>query len=184
MSSALPSDSAPSVHPEGFFDFLLEKTPDQVYFKDRHGRFLRASRAVAEMLGVASAEALIGKTDFDLWSAETARETAADEQRIMNTREPLVGKIERLVHLDGRISWDYTTRLPLLDSRGEVIGPRTSIDPGRRASCHNQPAAQPDRALVEREMPTRREALQTRRRIWRGEFPPVQANSRVRYGRG
>jgi len=110
------------VHPEGFFDFLLEKTPDQVYFKDRHGRFLRASRAVAEMLGVANAEDLIGKTDFDLWSAETAREAAADEQRIMKTREPLVGKIERLVHPDGRISWDYTTKMPLLDTRGEVIG--------------------------------------------------------------
>jgi PAS domain S-box-containing protein len=94
------------VHPEGFFDFLLEKTPDQVYFKDRHGRFLRASRAVAEMLGVASAEDLIGKTDFDLWSAETAREAAADEQRIMETKEPLVGKIERLVHPVGRISND------------------------------------------------------------------------------
>jgi len=74
------------------------------------------------MLGVASAEDLIGKTDFDLWSAETAREAAADEQRIMETKEPLVGKIERLVHPDGRISWDYTTKLPLLDSRGEVIG--------------------------------------------------------------
>src|SRR6266850_7394599 len=122
MSSALPSDSAPSVHPEGFFDFLLEKTPDQVYFKDRHGRFLRASRAVAEMLGVASAEDLIGKTDFDLWSAETAREAAADEQRIMETKEPLVGKIERLVHPDGRITWDYTTKMPLLDSSGKVIG--------------------------------------------------------------
>ena len=120
MSSLLPS--VPSVRPEEFFDFLLEKTPDQVYFKDRKGRFLRASRAVAEMLGVASAEDLVGKTDFDLWSAQTARDAAADEQRIMETKEPLVGKIERLVHPDGRISWDYTTKLPLLDSRGEVIG--------------------------------------------------------------
>ena len=34
------------------------------------------------------------------------------------TREPLVGKIERLVHPDGRISWDYTTKMPLLDTRG------------------------------------------------------------------
>ena len=104
------------------FDFLLENTPDQVYFKDRRGRFLRASRAVAELLGAASAKDLIGKTDFDFWSMETARETAADEQRIMKTREPLVGKIERLVHRDGRISWDHTTKLPLLDARGEVIG--------------------------------------------------------------
>ncbi|HEY6676922.1 MAG TPA: hypothetical protein VIZ87_09055, partial [Terrimicrobium sp.] len=38
------------------------------------------------------------------------------------TREPLVGKIEKLVRRDGRISWDYTTKMPLLDTRGEVIG--------------------------------------------------------------
>ena len=50
MFSSLPSDSAPSVHPEEYFDFLLEKTPDKVYFKDRNGRFLRASRAVATYL--------------------------------------------------------------------------------------------------------------------------------------
>ena len=65
---------------------------------------------------------LIGKTDFDFWSVETVRGTAADEQRIMKTREPLVGKIERLVHRDGRISWDYTTKMRLLDTRREVIG--------------------------------------------------------------
>jgi PAS domain S-box-containing protein len=108
--------------PIDIFDFLLENTPDQIYFKDRRGRFLRASRAVAELLGASSAKDLIGKTDFDFWSVETARGTAADEQRIMKTREPLVGKIERLVHRDGRISWDYTTKMPLLDTRGEVIG--------------------------------------------------------------
>ena len=122
MSSSLPPDSEPSVRPEEFFDFLLEKTPDQVYFKDRNGRFLRASRAVAEYLGVADPDEIIGKTDFDFWSPETAREAAADEQRIMETKEPLVGKVERLVHPDGRVTWDYTTKMPLLDSSGKVIG--------------------------------------------------------------
>jgi phosphoserine phosphatase RsbU/P len=122
MFSALPPDSDPPAHSEEFFDFLLEKTPDQVYFKDRHGRFLRASRAVANYMNVADPKELIGKTDFDFWSPETARETAADEQRIMETREPLVGKVERLVHPDGRITWDYTTKMPLLDSSGKVIG--------------------------------------------------------------
>ncbi|MGA7393825.1 MAG: PAS domain-containing protein, partial [Terrimicrobiaceae bacterium] len=92
--------------PIDIFHFLLENTPDQIYFKDRRGRFLRASRAVAELLGASSAKDIIGKSDFDFWSMETARETAADDQRIMKTREPLVGKIDRLVHPDGRISWD------------------------------------------------------------------------------
>ncbi|HEY5706011.1 MAG TPA: SpoIIE family protein phosphatase [Terrimicrobiaceae bacterium] len=110
------------MRPEEFFDFLLENTPDQVYFKDRKGRFLRASRAVAEYMNVADLKDLIGKTDFDFWSPETAKEAAADEQRIMETKEPMVGKVERLVHPDGRVTWDYTTKIPLLNSRGEVVG--------------------------------------------------------------
>jgi sigma-B regulation protein RsbU (phosphoserine phosphatase) len=120
MSANLPPESP--AHPEEFFDFLLEKTPDQVYFKDRHGRFLRASRAVADYMDVADPKELIGKTDFDFWSPETAEKCAADEQRIMETKEPLVGKVERLVHPDGRVTWDYTTKMPLLDSSGNVIG--------------------------------------------------------------
>ena len=65
--------SAPQEHdPNAIFDFLLENTPDQVYFKDRRGRFLRASRAVAELLGAKSVKDIIGKSDFDFWSMETA----------------------------------------------------------------------------------------------------------------
>ena len=118
MSSTDPN----AARPEEFFDFLLEHIPDQVYFKDRHGRFLRASRAVADYMNVANPKDLIGKSDFDFWSSETAKNTADDEQRIMATKTPLVGKIEKLVHPDGRITWDYTTKMPLLNSRGEVIG--------------------------------------------------------------
>ena len=122
MSSEPPPHSESSAHPEEFFDFLLEKIPDQVYFKDRQGRFLRASRAVADYLDVADPNEIIGKSDFDFWSEDTAKEAAADEKRIMETRQPMVGKVERLVHPDGRVTWDYTTKMPLLDSRGNVIG--------------------------------------------------------------
>ncbi|HEY5894134.1 MAG TPA: SpoIIE family protein phosphatase [Chthoniobacterales bacterium] len=102
--------------------FLLENTPDQVYFKDKEGRFLRASKAVADFLAVPNALDLIGRSDFDFWSPETARATRIDEQQIMETGQPLVGKIERLVHPDGRISWDHTTKLPLRNSLGQIIG--------------------------------------------------------------
>ncbi|HEY5791861.1 MAG TPA: SpoIIE family protein phosphatase [Chthoniobacterales bacterium] len=104
------------------FDFLLANTPDQVYFKDKEGRFLRASHAVASFLNAPNTGELIGKSDFDFWSPETAQAARADEVRIMETGQPLIGKIERLVHPDGRIHWDHTTKLPLRDSRGEIIG--------------------------------------------------------------
>lgn len=107
---------------QDLFRFLLENTPDQVYFKDTAGRFLCVSRAVAEFMDVQDAADLIGKSDFDFWSEQTAKATAEDEKRIIETGQPLIGKIERLVHPDGRVTWDYTTKLPLRNSRGEIIG--------------------------------------------------------------
>jgi sigma-B regulation protein RsbU (phosphoserine phosphatase) len=127
LAIAIPLD-VPPLEPENprldleLFRFLLESTADQIYFKDRHGRFLRASRAVAEYMDVTHPEDLIGKTDYDFWSDETAKEAAADEQLVMATGQPLVGKIERLVHPDGRITWDYTTKMPLRDSDGNITG--------------------------------------------------------------
>ena len=122
MKSSVPLDLDALTLGQDLFSFLLENTPDQVYFKDRQGRFLRASRAVAEYMDVANPDDLIGKTDFDFWSEQTAREASADEQRIIATGQPLIGKIEKLIHPDGRITWDYTTKLPLKDSNGQIIG--------------------------------------------------------------
>ncbi|MBV8142193.1 MAG: SpoIIE family protein phosphatase [Verrucomicrobia bacterium] len=107
---------------QDLLSFLLENTPDQVYFKDLQGRFLRASRAVAEYMDVANPDDLIGKSDFDFWSEETAKEAFEDEQKIIRTGQPMIGKVEKLIHPDGRITWDYTTKLPLKNSKGEIIG--------------------------------------------------------------
>ncbi len=107
---------------QDLFRFLLENTPDQVYFKDLQGRFIQASRAVADFMGVANPQDLFAKSDFDFWSSQTAQETFTDEQQIMKTGQPLIGKIEKLTHPDGRVSWDYTSKLPLKDSKGKIIG--------------------------------------------------------------
>jgi len=122
VKEPLPPDLGSFALEQDLFSFLLEHTPDQIYFKDRRGRFLRVSHAVAQYMHVSGPEDLIGKSDFDFWSQETARECFADEQRIMQTGEPMVGKIEKLVFPDGRVTWDYTTKLPLKNSKGEIIG--------------------------------------------------------------
>ena len=73
-------------------------------------------------MDVANPHDLIGKSDFDFWSEQTAKEASDDEQRIIKTGQPMVGKIEKLIHPDGRVTWDYTTKLPLKDSKGQIIG--------------------------------------------------------------
>jgi phosphoserine phosphatase RsbU/P len=107
---------------QDLFAFLLENATDQIYFKDTQGRFLCASRAVADFMGVQDPAELIGKTDFDFWSEQTAREAAADEKRIIETGVPMVGKIEKLIYPSGRVTWDYTSKLALRNSNGQIIG--------------------------------------------------------------
>ena len=105
-----------------FFRFLLENTPDQIYFKDRQGRLLCISSAGAKFLANAQPADVIGKSDFDLLDPEFARMAFEEEQRIIRTGEPVVGKIEKVVHPDGRISWNHTTKLPLRNAEGEIYG--------------------------------------------------------------
>jgi diguanylate cyclase (GGDEF)-like protein/PAS domain S-box-containing protein len=103
-------------------DTFLEHTPDSVYFKDGQSRFMRISRALAERLGLDDAMEAIGKTDFDFFGAEHARAAFADEQRLMQTGESLVGIEERENWEDGREAWVSTTKVPLRDRSGNIVG--------------------------------------------------------------
>ena len=73
------SSASQELDPNVIFDFLLENTPDQVYFKDRRGRFLRASRAVAELLAPQVRKTSLGKptSTFGRWrQQEKLRQTS------------------------------------------------------------------------------------------------------------
>lgn len=102
---------------------LLTNSEERVFFKDLEGRFLLVSDGFATALGGGlSASELVGKTDFDVFSRTHAREAFADEQHVIRTGEPIVGKIERET-FEGRPDvWVATTKLPLRDDRGRIIG--------------------------------------------------------------
>ena len=69
-----------------------------------------------------SLEDVIGKTDFDIFSRPHADAAFEDEQRIIQTGEAMVGKIERETFHDRPDAWMSTTKMPLLDEHGEIIG--------------------------------------------------------------
>jgi PAS domain S-box-containing protein len=101
---------------------LLENSPDYIYFKDRDSRFLRYSRALVRKLGLDENESLRGKTDFDIFDEAHARPAFLDEQRIIRTGEPIIGKTEKEVLRDGSVTWVLTSKIPLRDGEGRVIG--------------------------------------------------------------
>jgi len=103
-------------------DTFLENTPDHVYFKDEQSRFIRVSCAMAAWFGLDDPADAIGRTDFDFFSELHAREAFADEQRLMRTGTSLVGIEERETWPDGRETWVSTTKVPLRDRRGRIVG--------------------------------------------------------------
>ena len=74
---------------------LLENVTDRIYFKDRASRFVLCSRELARAAGFNDPTELLGKTDRDIFSSEHAEEAFADEQRILQTGEPVVAKVEK-----------------------------------------------------------------------------------------
>ena len=101
---------------------LLDNVPDAIYFKDAQSRFVQCSRALAEKFGLSDLAELVGKTDFDFFTEEHARPAFEDEQRIIRTGQPVVGLAEKETLPDGRVSWVLTSKLPLRNEQGEIVG--------------------------------------------------------------
>jgi diguanylate cyclase (GGDEF)-like protein/PAS domain S-box-containing protein len=101
---------------------LMDNVPDSIYFKDRDSRFTRINRYAAERFGIAEPAQAVGRTDFDYFAADHAAEALRDEQEILRTGRPLVGVEEKETMPDGGVRWVSTTKLPLRDRSGAIVG--------------------------------------------------------------
>ncbi|WP_057411814.1 hybrid sensor histidine kinase/response regulator [Pseudomonas amygdali] len=95
--------------------------PGVVYAKDLEGRMLVANRGTAELIGKPP-EFFIGKTDLEfLDDQQQARVLMETDRRIMQNN--VSEQIEEQVNLpDGSAATWLSTKAPLLDKNGEVIG--------------------------------------------------------------
>jgi PAS domain S-box-containing protein len=114
---------ASSIPVNEMFDALMENIPDAVYFKDLYSRFVKVNSWHAQSVFSLSDPAhVVGRTDFDFFSQEHARQAYENEQTIIKTGKPLVGIEEKETWPDGRVSWALTSKFPLKDRLGSVIG--------------------------------------------------------------
>src|SRR5262245_48029240 len=101
---------------------FLEKVPDYVYFKDRQSAYIAVSKSLVAFLGQNSAAEILGKSDVNFFVTELAQQALDDEQRILRTGQPLLGKLEHKTCLNGKEAWVLTNKLPLKDEKGAIIG--------------------------------------------------------------
>jgi PAS domain S-box-containing protein len=101
---------------------LLNNSDDKIYFKDAESKFIRCSTSMAKNFNVEKPEDLIGKGDRDFFSDEHAGQAFKDEQKIIQTNVPLIGKVEKETWPDGRVTWAITTKMPLYDESGKIAG--------------------------------------------------------------
>ena len=101
---------------------LMTHLPDAIYFKDRDGRFLRISQGLAHRLGLSDPAQAVGKTDSDFFPAEYAAAARQDELVMMSSGQAIVAKQEHPRWPTGEETWVLTTKAPLRDQHGQVIG--------------------------------------------------------------
>ncbi len=101
---------------------MMDHSPDNIYFKDRESKFVRVNTSMAKQMGLDDPAKAIGQSDFDLFTKEHAQKAYDDEQAIIRTGVPLVDKEEKETWQDGHVTWVSTSKLPLHDADGKVIG--------------------------------------------------------------
>ncbi|MGB3056541.1 MAG: HEAT repeat domain-containing protein, partial [Candidatus Omnitrophota bacterium] len=106
----------------GLLKSITSNTPDFIFVKDTKSRLVFSNDAHFKALGAASFEEVRGSTDFGHFPDELARKYYDDEQGVMKSGIPLIGEEERFIDSSGSERWLSTTKVPLRDSGGEIIG--------------------------------------------------------------
>lgn len=101
---------------------LIENIPNNIYFKDKESRFVMVNKATAEKMGLSSPSELLGKSDHDFFDAVHADKSLSDEVHIMETLERLEESLERETWEGEEDTWVVTSKIPWLDSKGDVRG--------------------------------------------------------------
>jgi PAS domain S-box-containing protein len=101
---------------------VLNNMPAFVFWKDRNSVYLGCNYLFAENAGLSSEE-IAGKTDFDLpWKLTEAESYREDDRFVMEKGIPKLNYEETQLTADGRNTWVRTSKIPLRNPEGEIIG--------------------------------------------------------------
>ncbi|MBN1991262.1 MAG: PAS domain S-box protein [Anaerolineae bacterium] len=115
IEEALQSEKA-------LLDALLDNIPDSIYFKDWKCRLTRVNRKMLQDLNLGDMSQAIGKTDVELFGEEFGRKTLAEDRQLIETGQPITALIESRPLENGQINWTLTTKAPIRNTAGQIIG--------------------------------------------------------------
>ena len=101
---------------------LVDMLPHSIYMKDTDCRKTMANTVDVQILGRRSESDVLGKTDFDIYPREIASAFYDDDQSVLRTGTPVIDREEYYLAGDGRKRWLLTSKMPLHDGQGKVIG--------------------------------------------------------------
>jgi len=110
---------------EEYLRLLLDNIPQQVFWKDMNLVFRGCNQKWAEAAGLESSEAVVGKTDFDLFGDRSIAEFYRQKDRqVLESRTAEMNRVapKQKPGPGGRRIWLDVSRIPLVKSDGEVLG--------------------------------------------------------------
>lgn len=102
---------------------LFDHLPDAyLYVKDRHSRFVKVNEALWRLEGCADESGMFGRTDFDFHPPALAAQYIDEDRRVMASGQPLADQLWLVPGADGVPLWYLSSKRPLRNVTGEVIG--------------------------------------------------------------
>lgn len=103
-------------------NIIMNNSHDTVYFKDKDSKYILSSKAHSMQFGYEDPTEIIGKSDADFFPKEFAGAARADEITIMETGQPIIGKIEKWEKENGSSVWFSASKYPFFNEEGEILG--------------------------------------------------------------
>jgi PAS domain S-box-containing protein len=101
---------------------LIDNVPDGIYIKDKECRKVLVNPVDVRHLGRTSEAEVLGKNDFDIYTKELAEKFYADDQKVIQTGQPVIDREEYIVDENGQKTCLLTTKVPLRDENNQIIG--------------------------------------------------------------
>ena len=101
---------------------IIENVPVSIFWKDKTLQYLGCNTLFAKEAGIESPQSIVGKSDFDLVWKEQAEGYRKDDQLVIDSGEARLNIVEPQTRSDGKVKWLMTSKVPLRDRDGEIIG--------------------------------------------------------------